>query len=57
MRRIPLYKILEMIGLLLFIIAFVSRMYFELSTTAYYSALGALILLFLYANQLKKKQI
>lgn len=55
MRRIPLYKKLEMLGLLIFIIAFVSRIYFHISSYLYYSVLAALALLFLYANQLKKK--
>ncbi|MCP2042183.1 putative membrane protein [Pontibacter sp. HSC-36F09] len=55
MKRIPRYKILEMIGLLIFIIAFVSRIYFHMNSLVYYGILGALLLLFLYANQLKKK--
>jgi uncharacterized membrane protein len=55
MKRIPRYKILEMIGLLIFIIAFVSRIYFHMNALIYYGILGALVLLFLYANQLKKK--
>ncbi|PVY41841.1 hypothetical protein C8E01_104213 [Pontibacter virosus] len=54
MKKIPLYKMLEMTGLLLFLVAFISRLYFDLSTALYYTALGALILLFLYANSLKK---
>jgi uncharacterized membrane protein len=56
MKKIPLYKMLELVGLLLFIVAFISRLYFELSTSVYYTALGALLLLFLYASSLKKKQ-
>jgi hypothetical protein len=56
MRRIPLYKMLEMIGFLTFIVAFISRIYFELNSTIYYTIFGALILLFMYANSLKKKQ-